>query len=177
MSHSLTHSHSHSHSLVNYRPQTGCPGSCKEKARRPRPGRATGTKPPRAASTEENKQTVRELHNDLEGEGKQENTVEGQSGRAGKYATGLDAKKAPPSQEPGSTSRKGPTSTRPSIQAEAELWALFQQSLSCWPLVLTSTRPDAFTLKRPCELSLAAAGRQTLLPTCDDAVGGTLGRH
>ena len=89
-----------------------------------------------------------EPHNDLEGEGSQENTVQGQSGRAGKHTIGLDAKKAPTTSEPGTRIdvAEGPTSTRPSIQAEAELWPLFPQSL---PWLWTSTRPDAFTLTRP----------------------------
>ena len=100
----------------------------------------------------------------------------------------------PPSQEPGTTSQKGPTTTRPSTQAKQSFGRCFSSrspaSPGCRrPPVLTPLpfhRPN--TQANPCKLPLAADGKQTVLPTCDDAVKehwdatehsavGHLGRH
>ena len=54
--------------------------------------------------------------------------MQGQSGRAGKHAIASMRRRhpQPPSQEPGSTSRKGPTSTRPSNKQKLSFGRCFR---------------------------------------------------
>ena len=72
----------------------------------------------------------------------------------------------PPLQEPGSTSRKGPTTTRPTKAGAGRCFSSRSPA---------SPRCKANTQATSCELPLAAAGRQTQLPTCADAVAEHLG--
>ena len=90
-----------------------------------RPGRAPGTKPPRAAGTQKGKR-------DPEGEGNQEKTERGQGGQAGRHAVDLKARSIPSISQPGTRRifAKAPSVEGPPGHARVELGALFKQSRS-----------------------------------------------
>ena len=74
-----------------------------------------------------------EPHIDQEGEGKQENTEQGQGGQAGRHAIDLNAENTPSNSEPGTryVFAEAQVTTRPPQQASEELGTLFKQSLPC----------------------------------------------
>ena len=117
---------------VKSRPQTECPASGKEKAGGQRPGRAQGTKPPRAASTQKGKQPVRKSR----AETQKAKAIKGKprGNRTGRQARNRPQARNKPSISVSGTRRifaKAPSVRGPPGQAREELGALFQQSLPC----------------------------------------------